>query len=252
MEKNADPNVLDTNGKTPIAISAGKGYFEITQVLLHYQADPYLCDKFGKNAIDRGKNLDLVMMMQKFKKKNRKKRSKSLILMRIFPRTSKEFWKNDGLGKNIDRRVVEKICELKNSFLAKNQALMKEFLEESIEKEKGNIREFSLRWVKMHSKGYDKELEEHYQMICRLRVPTIDLSGLFGEFSVEPFKENFRKALKQSFEKSARAEIQNLFQIAKQDIFHSISFLFKPLKSDLSYEVANFAFKTTNPKYLTL
>ena len=42
LEAGANPNVLDENGDTPLAISAVESYFAISQLLLEFKADPNL------------------------------------------------------------------------------------------------------------------------------------------------------------------------------------------------------------------
>jgi len=53
LERQADPNIVDHNGWSPLHIAAYKNSPETVQLLLSYNADRSIMDKSGKTASEK-------------------------------------------------------------------------------------------------------------------------------------------------------------------------------------------------------
>ena len=55
LEKGANPNLADKNGKTPLMNAAYKGNLAIVKMLMEFGADPNLKDSSGQSSLDKAK-----------------------------------------------------------------------------------------------------------------------------------------------------------------------------------------------------
>ena len=250
LKHGADTFITDKNGRSVIAFSAAKGFSEITSLLMEYDADPYLVDMYGKNAIDRCGNVDLITIMQKIKKKGVKRSKSTSIVTRtqIFPRVGKEFWKKNKFGRKVKARISEKVNELTNAFVARNTKVLSETLYDAMVKEKEKIVSSNHLWVKMHSKDFEMDLMDCVQSVSKMRLPTFDIASLFGErfiLKVKALKKCKAEDLTNKIAKTARVSLESSIQNNHNQIFHEISALLKEKQRDLSYEITSYVHNFT-------
>ncbi|GAB4112578.1 MAG: hypothetical protein Kow00103_02300 [Candidatus Caldatribacteriota bacterium] len=68
LEKGANPNLADKNGKTSLMDAAYKGNLTVVKLLLEFGADPNLKDNKGQSALDKAKNKghqDVIQLLTK-------------------------------------------------------------------------------------------------------------------------------------------------------------------------------------------
>jgi uncharacterized protein len=67
LEKNADPNIRDSNGNTPLMWAAKRGNVELAKILLKYKADVSLKDTFGISAFEyavKSNNTEMINLLK--------------------------------------------------------------------------------------------------------------------------------------------------------------------------------------------
>jgi len=68
LEKGANPNLADKNGKTPLMNASYKGNLTIVKMLLEFGADPNLKDSSGQSALDSAQkkgHQDIIQLLSK-------------------------------------------------------------------------------------------------------------------------------------------------------------------------------------------
>ena len=138
LKNKADANICDKYGRSPIMLSAAKGFLEISKLLLQYNASPFILDIYHKNAIDRAKNIEMITLLQTCKK--HMKRSKILLIFNNFPIFFKidiKRFKKSKIGKKVSIRMNEKMIELKNHLSTKFERFLYEIITE--ENNKANL-----------------------------------------------------------------------------------------------------------------
>ena len=60
-------NTKDNNNDTPLLIASAKGYFEIVELLLKYQADVFHYDYDGEDAFRLARNYKILSLLKKYK-----------------------------------------------------------------------------------------------------------------------------------------------------------------------------------------
>ena len=243
MKYRAEVNLSDKNGKNPILISSSKGFIEISRLLIANGANPYLCDKYGKNAIERAKDLNLITLLQKgYNKKRKSKKSKSLTsFTHIFSRINGEEWKKTALGKRIEGKVSEKINEMKNRLTIKNENILNGVISEKICREREKLSESCKKWALAYRIDMNQGIEEHLKRVLTTEPLKFDMAALFDAKYEEKLMDKKNKTtydLKMHISKPTKLLIQDSIQVSKQYLFHSISKQINNIKEEINSKIS--------------
>jgi hypothetical protein len=215
LKNGAEVNMQDRSGNTPLIVAAKANFPEIIQLLIEFGADPRVEDVYGKAPIERCKDLRVISMLQMCKnKKKRERRSKSaLVFDRLFYKFDQEAWERSRLGIRVSGKAREKVNEVKNSLSARLEALLKNEIEENVNKAGIDIKNAIEKWTFLYSMKFDQEFKHQVEDLALRKPPKIDLVEVFAKAD-EKVRQKVYKKIKSRIEKTLRSKIKKEIQEA--------------------------------------
>lgn len=204
-------------------IASRLNFSNIVEALLHAGADPRIEDKYGKIAISRCKNLEIVTLIQRSdNRKSFKKRSKSaLVYNRLFVTFDEDEWKNSKLGRKVCGKVAQKVIEVGNSLQAKNEAALRNQIAEALISAREVVRVKIEQWSLAYMMQYRDNLNEIVYSLSQLKPQKIDLYDVWEKAKLQVLQANEKKLntrIEARIKKKIKRKMQELILQTKNEI----------------------------------
>ena len=204
-------------------IASRLNFSNIVVALLDAGADTRIEDKYGKVAISRCKNLEIVTLIQRSdNRKSHKKRSKSaLVYNRLFVTFDEDEWKNSKLGRKVCGIVAQKVIEVGNSLGAKNEAALRNEVAMALTDAREVVKVKIEQWSLAYMMQFRDNLNEIVCSLSQLKPQRIDLHDVWEKAKLQVIQAHEKKhntRIEARIKKKVKRKMQEFILQTKNEI----------------------------------